>query len=199
MTSLSIDVWLDFSSLSSYIGLNSLRRALSSWDHAEESEVRLHPFFGDTNLMSLPESVDPAEQGISLGTVVKIEDHAHDAQCLVAGVSFIDTGTDTLALRTAEAILRSRFEMGLDITDEEVLLGIAQDMGVPAKEALTIIHDPSISALVDEAYSMGLHLGITSTPVYLFDESLMAEGPLSQREFTGVLDTAWQQHVSGEE
>lgn len=198
MTSMSIDIWLDFSSLASYLGLNGIRQAVSEWSHKGETRLALHPFFGDTNLMDLPESVDPSERGLSISEVSNIDDHAHAAQSLVASLAQTESGADTLQLKVAEALMRSRFEMGLDITDPDVLVGIGQDFGIPAKQVLEAIQSPAIAALVDEGYSLGLHLGITSTPVYLFDEALLAQGPLGQQEFTDVLQAAWQQQQAGE-
>ena len=85
-------------------------------------------------------------------------------------------GPDSLHLKVAEAIMRSHFEMGLDISHPEVLIGCAQDIGMPPDLAALAVGDEEWASRVYSDYQMAMHMGVTSVPTYVLDAQFLVDG-----------------------
>lgn len=180
------DAWLDFASLSSYLQLNAFRRALR--ESAITDKVITHPraFFNMSHMST--QAVEQARAaGISIAEDLPSLD-THLAHRLVAGLDDDTPGPDSLALKVAEGIMRSYFELGLDIGRNETLISIAQDFGVSAERTQEILANPALTSLVEEAYTLALHLGATEAPKFLFDEQFLAQA-VTEEDFLAVLTT----------
>jgi len=100
-------------------------------------------------------------------------------------------GPDSLHLKVAEAIMRSHFEMGLDISHPEVLIGCAQDIGMPGQLAALAIEDEEWASRVYSDYQMAMHMGVTSVPTYVLDAQFLVDGHQTVTAFSNILATAW--------
>ncbi|WP_448749300.1 DsbA family oxidoreductase [Actinomyces sp.] len=112
---------------------------------------------------------------------------AHDADIDSDTVA----GPDSLHLKVAEAIMRSHFEMGLDISHPEVLIGCAQDIGMPGQLAALAIEDEEWASRVYSDYQMAMHMGVTSVPTYVLDTQFLVDGHQTVTAFSNILATAW--------
>lgn len=118
------------------------------------------------------------------------------AQIMIAFARTVDEenastfGGETTQLKVAEALLRARFEMGLNLADPDVLIGIGQDFKIPAEQTKSALHDVVLADEVQNSFALALHLGIGSVPTFLFDEHLVVEGVHSKEEFQNILAAA---------
>lgn len=103
------------------------------------------------------------------------------------------TGADTTQLKLIEAIDRSHFEMGLDISTPEVLVGCAQDVGLPAERAVAALADPGLASEVFSDFQVGAQMGIEGVPTFLVERQLVFSGAQPVKAFANALETAWQQ------
>lgn len=114
---------------------------------------------------------------------------AHDADIDADTVA----GPSSLQLKVAEAIMRAHFEMGLDISHPEVLIGCAQDIGMPAELAALAVGDEEWASRVYSDFQVAMHMGVTAVPTYVFDAQFLVDGHKTTTAFSNILATAWEQ------
>ena len=102
-------------------------------------------------------------------------------------------GPSSCQLKVAEAIMRAHFEMGLDVSHPDVLIGCAQDVGMPADLAALAIEDEEWASRVYSDFQMAMHMGVTAVPTYVFDAQFLVDGHQTATTFTNILATAWEQ------
>nr|WP_295917421.1 DsbA family protein [uncultured Actinomyces sp.] len=100
-------------------------------------------------------------------------------------------GPDSFHLKVAEAIMRSHFEMGLDVSHPEVLIGCAQDIGMPPDLAALAVGDEEWASRVYSDYQMAMHMGVASVPTYVLDGQFLVDGHQTVTAFSNILATAW--------
>lgn len=129
---------------------------------------------------------------------------SHNAHALLAYAAEYDllsdaaTGADTHHIRLYEAIARAHFDLNLNINDPEVLVGCAQDVGLPPREALDALQgsDYHHHALAD--YQMALSMGITAVPTMLINQRFVIPGMQTQTAVCNMLGTAWKDANEGD-
>jgi len=175
LENLTIDVWLDFASLPSYMAFTSLRRAVAAHPDGGALAIHPHPYFGGP--VTTEESIKEAEStGIRLQSDLPSID-TYAAQRLIAGLDGNEAGADTTVVKVTEAIMRSYFELGLDIQNDETLIAIAQDFGLSGADARDALENPVAKEMVDQGFQIALHLGVQSAPFVLVGETLHLTEP----------------------
>ena len=114
---------------------------------------------------------------------------AHDADIDADTVA----GPSSLQLKVAEAIMRAHFEMGMDISHPEVLIGCAQDIGMEPELAADAVGDEEWASRVYSDFQVAMHMGVTAVPTYVFDAQFLVDGHQTITAFTNILATAWEQ------
>ena len=114
---------------------------------------------------------------------------AHDADIDADTVA----GPSSLQLKVAEAIMRAHFEMGMDISHPEVLIGCAQDIGMEPELAALAVGDEEWASRVYSDFQVAMHMGVTAVPTYVFDAQFLVDGHQTITAFTNILATAWEQ------
>ena len=89
--------------------------------------------------------------------------------------------------------MRAHFEMGLDISHPDVLIGCAQDVGMPPELAALAVGDEEWASRVYSDFQVAMHMGVTAVPTYVFDAQFLVEGHQTITAFTNILATAWEQ------
>lgn len=203
------DMWMDLASPWCYLNLVAFRKALAKFPHRNQVEVTFHPFYelmGHACMMpAMRQGLNQiaAGQGITfawdkLYDVEPRDSAIRDAQIMllyaaqVAPLEGNAAGADALHLKMAEALMRARFEVGLDLTDRDVLVGIAQDLGLKPKEVLQAIDDEGLGGESDEAFTMAIHLGVQTVPVLLYEEKYAVDGPQGEESHLNSLTAAWE-------
>lgn len=170
---LRVDAWLDISSLASYLSLAAFRKALGASAMNATTVATPRAFFGSPK--TDPVSVSQAAAiGISVANDLP-NVTGRRGQLLIAGLDEGSRGADTQVLKVTEAIMRSYFELGLDIDSDETLIAIAQDFGVSGTAARDALQSPLAEAQVDDGYSLALHMGAQSAPFFIFGEAFVLE------------------------
>ncbi|ENO17866.1 hypothetical protein HMPREF9004_1357 [Schaalia cardiffensis F0333] len=101
-------------------------------------------------------------------------------------------GADTSALKLAEAIGRAYFEMALDISDPDVLIGCAQDIGMPAEYVVEALASSEYASRVFSDFQIGIQMGIGCLPTYLFDRRFVVEDHQTVTALSNILATAYE-------
>ncbi|WP_115727254.1 DsbA family oxidoreductase [Actinomyces culturomici] len=101
-------------------------------------------------------------------------------------------GPDTTALKLAEALGRAQFEMALDVSDPDVLVGCAQDIGLPAERVVEALASEEYASRVFSDFQIGVQVGIDLVPTYLFDRRFVVQDHQTVTALGNILATAWE-------
>lgn len=81
-----------------------------------------------------------------------------------------------------ESLIKAYFELGLDISQTDVLLQIIKDVGLDPHSALLALKDPQVEqALIDKTRDY-IAFNITSIPTFILDGSYLLQGSSSVSE-----------------
>lgn len=101
-------------------------------------------------------------------------------------------GPDTTALKLAEALGRAHFEMALDVSDPDVLVGCGQDIGLPAERVVGALASAEYAARVFSDFQIGVRMGIDLVPTYLFDRRFVVQDHQTVTALKNILATAYE-------
>ncbi len=148
-----------------------------------------------------------AEAGRAEGVVFDFEDlvvvPTSNAHRVIAAAHDVDleadtvTGPDTTQLRLLEALDRAHFEMGLDVSDPQVLVGCAQDIGMDAQHVMAALADEARASEVFSDYQIAVQMGVESVPTFLIDRRFVVQGAQPVTALANALATAWEQTQAG--
>lgn len=102
------------------------------------------------------------------------------------------SGADTTQFKLAEALYRARFEMGLDLSHPDVLIGCAQDIGMDAEDIVFALTDEMRSSDVFSDFQIAVQMGIDSVPTFLIDRRFVVQGAQPTVAMTNMLTSAWE-------
>tara|TARA_Y100000817_G_scaffold313146_1_gene308601 strand:+ start:2033 stop:2614 length:582 start_codon:yes stop_codon:yes gene_type:complete len=89
-----------------------------------------------------------------------------------------------------DLLFKSYFELGLDIGDTDVLLSIAETLGLEQNETLSYLNnDDDLNAVYTENARMH-RLGITGVPCFIFNDNRAIAGAQETEILTRMIDMA---------
>ena len=97
--------------------------------------------------------------------------------------------------KAVDALFAAYFEQGMDIGDPEVLIRLAEDIGIDRQVATThMLGDGDLNSVFNENARMH-RLGVTGVPCYIFDESKAISGAQEPEIIVRMLDMAAAQEA----
>lgn len=91
---------------------------------------------------------------------------------------------------TVEALFHSYFVNGRDIGDVEILIDIAEGLGLPTNEVRAYLESDADVALIYEENARAHSLGVNGVPSYLFSGGLIISGAQEAEVLSRMLDAA---------
>jgi predicted DsbA family dithiol-disulfide isomerase len=206
---LRIDIWSDYVCPFCYIGSTRLMKALEETGLKESAEITYRSFQLDPDAKkgesgpyyrSLAEkygiSDDEAKDKIRQVAMMASRDGLHFTEELFHVSTFDAHRLGHLAkekgsgARFTEAMYRSYFVDGLDISSKEVLLRIAEEAGIPYDEANAVLEGSDYSSEVKKDQKDAGDYGITGVPFFVIDGKYAISGAQSPESFRKALEGA---------
>ncbi len=125
--------------------------------------------------------VAPSSYAHRVINAARIEDYDRDTL----------NGPDSMQLKLAEALGRAHFEMALDISNSDVVIGCAQDLGLDAQFVLDALTDPHTASDVFSDFQIGVQMGIDRVPTALIDRKFVVQDHQTVPALGNILATAW--------
>ena len=218
--SLRIDIWSDIACPWCLIGKRRFDRAIQQLPFADQIEVEYHSYLLDPDLPTRYDGTEaqylaerkglPAEQvSQMLAQVTEVaagEGLAYDFDHLVVASSrrahrllqtarrvAPDHSAGGLVPRLKGALLEAHFEQGVDIGDDDALVGIATIAGLDEQAARTALTDESLDEAVQLSVSTASSLGIQGVPFYVIDDRYGISGAQPTEAFVQALTQVWQE------
>ncbi len=85
-------------------------------------------------------------------------------------------GEQGLGDAMAEALFRAYFEEGADVGDPEVLIAIAENVGLDPAAAREVLANPGIASAVEGMERRAAELGVTGVPFFIINEKYAVTG-----------------------
>ncbi len=194
--SISIDLFSDLVCPWCFIGATRLDQALEAMASEVTAEVCYHPFYLDANVpsagVSIPDMLRKKYGADPRQLWARAEAAAHEsglALDLSLQPKIYPTAAPHTLLRHAEAkgtqralasaLFRAYFQDAINISDAEVLAGIAEQHGFTRAEALELIRAPDELELTREAAISAAQGGIRGVPFFIFGGKLAVSGAQS--------------------
>ncbi len=209
---MKIEIWSDVVCPWCYIGKRRLESALSRFEHAGEVEITWRSFELDPNAplrfegtaderlakkygMSPAQAAASHDRVTSLAAQEGLDYHFEKAQY---GNSFDAHRLIHLAAKHGmqdamkERLMKAYFTEGLAISDREILIRIASEMGLDPKETRTVLESDAYAREVRADEERAVKTGIHGVPFFLVDGKYGVSGAQSPETFLEVLEQAWE-------
>jgi predicted DsbA family dithiol-disulfide isomerase len=211
MQPLRIDIVSDVVCPWCIIGYKQVEKALTSLVQPVQAEFHWHPF--ELNPDMPPEGEDAAEHiqrkyGRSAEQGQAVRSHIRDTAASL-GFAFGEGGArrvvntfaaHKLLTKAGEmhgwhkqtelklALFAAYFQKGLDVSDETVLLDIAEDVGLDRDEAQNWLANEALSGAVRGEQAYWRDENISGVPAIIFDGAFMVPGAQSAETFARVIE-----------
>ena len=214
---MKIDIWSDIACPWCYIGLTRFDRALAAFEHRDGVEVRLHSFQLDP---TLPDSYEGTEtqylaerKGISESTVRQMFGQvvaAGETEGLVMDFDALQVANSRKAHRLLHAakttdesgrlahdlklvLFRAHFTDGESISDADVLVRLAESVGLDTGIARASLEDEELDGRVQSDVDAARSLGINGVPFFVLHDKYGISGAQPLEVFTQALTQVWDE------
>ena len=211
MQPLRIDIVSDVVCPWCIIGYKQVEKALTLLNQPVEAEFHWHPF--ELNPDMPPEGEDSAEHiqrkyGRSAEQGKAVRNHIRDTAASL-GFEFGEGGArrivntfaaHKLLTKAGEAhgwkvqtalklaLFSAYFQQGLDVSNEAILLDIAQEAGLDRNEAQSWLSDDILAGAVRGEQAYWRDENISGVPAIIFDGAFMVPGAQSAETFARVIE-----------
>ncbi|MBL4930549.1 DsbA family oxidoreductase [Clostridium paridis] len=205
---ITIDIWSDFGCPFCYIGKKRIEQALNQFEGKDNVEFKFHSFQLDPNAdanikidikklaeergvtverlkASMAHLVEKAKEvGLDLKYDTMINANTLDAHRLVHYAS-----KDGKAAEMVESLLRACLSDSLNISDRNVLVSLAGEVGLNKTETMAMLQSEAYIDQVVADIELGQQLNITGVPFFVFNNKYAVSGAQSEHVFLKVLNT----------
>jgi predicted DsbA family dithiol-disulfide isomerase len=206
-----IEIWSDVACPWCYIGKRRLEKALATFDHVDEVDIRYRSFQlnpaaptepteslasllgrkyggGEAAGLTMIDRVEAtaAEDGLILHHHSTIPAHTRDAHRLLQYAA-----TEGKQAELKERLLQAYFVDSVNVAHADTLRSAAADVGLDPQRVDDVLasneYDDAVDADIREAAS----LGANGVPFFVIDRKYGVSGAQSADTFTQVLERAW--------
>ncbi|MBL0337559.1 MAG: DsbA family oxidoreductase [Chitinophagaceae bacterium] len=214
---MKVEIWSDIVCPFCYIGKRRFEKALASFSQKDKVEVVYRSFQLDPDMK--PEkgvSVNqylanrkgiPPEQAKEMNEYVtsmaKAEgllfdfDKAVITNTLQAHRLLQLAKAHGLQPATKEKLMSAYFTEGKDVGDENVLLELGKEVGLPVEEIKALFANESYKEDVELDQYMAQQLRVQGVPFFVFNNKYAVSGAQAQSVFAEVLEKAAEQELAG--
>lgn len=216
---MDVEIWSDIACPWCYIGKRKMEEALTRFEHADQVNVTWRSFELDPAApreltgknverlakkygMSL-EQAQAAERRVSdSAAAVGLDYHLEDVR---GGSTFDGHRLVHLAQRHGlqdamkERLFRARFTEGGLISDPELLVAAAVEVGLPEDEVRETLAGDRFSDEVRADEDTAASLGISGVPMFVVDRRFGASGAQPPEQLLALLRHGWESRGTGEQ
>jgi predicted DsbA family dithiol-disulfide isomerase len=189
----NVEIWSDVACPWCYIGKRRFDVALSRFGHREQVDVRWRSFELDPSAPAVRDQpyLDrlAAKYRIQNGVVLRF-DKAKPANTFDAHRLLHLAAEHGVQSEMKERLMRAMFTKGAEIADPDVLVAVAEDVGLDAGEARAVVGGDRFADEVRADERRAADLGITSVPFFVMG-GLGVSGAQPPDVLLELLEEAW--------
>lgn len=208
---MKVEIWSDYQCPYCYIGKRKFAAALEQFAHKEQVEVQFKSFELDPNspvdygksvfelmsekkgmpieqmkAMSIQFKAQAMENGLDFQLETQIPTNTFDAHRLMKFAA-----TKGKAEEINEALFAATFSLGKHIGKPEVLVKLAESVGLDGTETSEILASDTFTTEVQQEEAEASRLGITSVPFFVINRKYAISGAQPTEVFLETLDKIW--------
>lgn len=213
MTPMKVEIWSDVVCPWCYIGKRRFEAALANFKHRdqveiswksyqldphapENSEKTLNEMLADKYGMSLQKAAEANQRVTGLAELEGLDYHlelAHPSNTFDAHRLIHLAASHSLQGEMKERLLQAYFTEGQRIGDIETLVKLAEETGLDANEARTVLQSDTYTEEVTADLNEARTLGITGVPFFVIDEKYGISGAQPTELFAKALGQIWSE------
>lgn len=214
-----VEIWSDYICAFCYLGRKQFEAALQQFPHRDKVEILLHSFELHPDIhpqsgisiyeyASQVSGIAPSrakqmyaqvsEQAKKIGIDYQPDKivpantfHAHCLTHFAAGHG--------KCLELSELIYQAYFSEGINIDDPDVLISLAERIGLNRTEAEEVLKNDQYAEKVWEDERISRIMNIQGVPFFLFDQNYRVSGAQDVVVFKKALETAWDSTIAAPE
>lgn len=210
---MKVEIWSDIMCPFCYIGKRNFEQALKSFDHAKDLEVLWRSFELSPDMKTDPSKSTYEHLAESKGWTLDYTKKVHDHLTLRAKEAGLDYHFDTvvpansfnahrlshLALEhklqneIEERLFAAHFTEGKNIDDQETLVQLGVETGLPEKEIRDMLQSDKYSDEVEKDKYMASQVGVQGVPFFVFNNKYAISGAQPVETFLETLNKAYQE------
>ena len=210
-----VEIWSDIACPWCYVGKRRFEAALERFEHRDDVTVTWRSFELDPAAPREREGDRAAHLAEKYGVSVEEARTMEDRMTQTAAGDGLDfrfdlarSGNTRDAHRLVhlaaehdrqdamkERLFRAYLTEGALISDDDTLVALATEVGLPADEARALLASDRFDAEVREEERLGAALGITAVPFFVVDRALGAAGAQPPDALLSLLDQGWAQRA----
>lgn len=202
-----VEVWSDVACPWCYIGKKRLQDAISEFDGPVEVQWRsyqLDPTHPKGEVMTQTEMF--AKRGLAADQVAQMNERvtsvaAEDGLAYDLDSYMVSNTKDAHRLshfadsrglgdQMHERLFQAQMMEGKVLDDADVLVGLGEDVGIPAADTRTMLASDQFAADVDADIADAREVGVQGVPFFVFDRKYAVSGAQPQEMFAQALETA---------
>ena len=210
---MKVEIWSDIMCPFCYIGKRRFENALEQFPDKENIEIQwrsfqlapelktdtnksVHEYLAEKKGWSLDYSEDvhnkmtatAKEDGLEYNfdkAIVANSFNAHRLSHLAAGYN--------LQHAAEERLFAAYFTEGRNIDDNETLILLGKDIGLPEKEVRNMLDSDLYTKEVQQDIYLAQQVGVRGIPFFVLDNKYAVSGAQATETFTGALEKAWKE------
>jgi predicted DsbA family dithiol-disulfide isomerase len=208
---IAVDVWIDVVCPWCYLGKKRFETALAGFAHRDTVRVRWHSFELDPTTPARSDVLVPDMLRTKLGlTQAQVQDSIEHITSLAAAEGLAYRLADARPVNTfdvhrlthladsldagdavREGLMRAYTSEAADLSDPEVLLGLAGDAGLAPDAVTGLLAGDDFADRVREDEALAQRLGIRGVPAFVLAGKYLVSGAQPTDVFATALDKAW--------
>ena len=216
---MKIELWSDFACPFCYIGKKRFEKALNNFPHKDQVEViyksyQLNPNapkvmkgraidnFAKGHSMSVEKAKERfnmfKEQANSVGLTYDYDNiqmtNSFDAHRLSKWANQFG-----LEAKLTERLMKAYFTDGLNIADIDILVTIADEVGLSKEDAKKVLESKDYGDQVVNEINEGRQIGVQGVPFFVLNRKYGVSGAQPVEYFTQVMEKLWEEEKPFEE
>lgn len=210
---MKVDIWSDLVCPFCYIGKRNFEHALELFEHADTIQVQwrsfeLQPGLKTDGLRNQYEHLAKSK-GWSLDYSKKVHDNLAD-KAKEVGLEYnfdrsIPANTydahrlshlaadHNLQDEAEERLFKAHFTDGKDLSDEQTLVELGIEIGLPENEIRDMLQSERFADEVEKDKSAARQVGVQGVPFFVFNDTYAVSGAQAKEAFLEVLNKAYKE------
>ena len=210
---MKVDIWFDYACPFCYIGKRRFEAAISEFKYKDQLDIHFHsyqlqPDAPKSSASTIHELI-AAKYGITVDHAKTMNKHiaeqAHEVGLKFRFDTLIPTNTMDAHRLThyakehgksnnmIECLFKAYFSDSLHINDPDVLLKLANEIGLSKKEVIDVLNTDKYKEQVNQDIQTGTKIGIQGVPFFVFNNKYALSGAQSSETLKEVLQDVWEE------